>query len=514
MSSPASDQFSIVDRRRRELVLGASSAALTTLAGCGGGGGGKSSPQVVDPAVAPIVAPPSRPDPGGPLLPIVPLDEGTLGPDGIRRFHLVVQAGTTQFRSGVSTTTLGYNGGFLGPALRLRAGERTSIHVVNKLAEASTVHWHGLFLQAEADGGPHQAIAPGAEWSADFIVDNPASTCWFHPHTHGETGRQVVTGLAGLLIVDDPTSPPAGLPETWGVDDIAIILQDKRFDANGQIDYVLTSSEELTGYMGDTLLVNGAVAPVWQAPAQWVRLRLLNGCNARTLEIRSSTTMPMVQIANEGGLLQTPAVRAAVTLAPGERAEILLDLSAATIGQEFSLLARTVSAGMAASVVTTDWTAVRTVITWPRQAKAIASVPSTLPARPSVVPPPSPTVRRFRLDGGMMGSLFTINGRSFDIGRIDMTVPANAIEQWSFFNATNMSHPLHVHGVRMSLLSRDGKQPAAFERGLRDTFVVESMQTVTVAVQTAALASASPLMFHCHILEHEDAGMMGQFITE
>jgi len=113
-----------------------------------------------------------------------------------------------------------------------------------------------------------------------------------------------------------------------------------------------------------------------------------------------------------------------------------------------------------------------------------------------------------------MGSLFTINGRSFDIERIDLTVPANAVELWSFVNATNMAHPMHVHGVRMSLLSRNDKPPAAFEQGLRDTFVVESMQTVTVAVQTATVASASPLMFHCHILEHEDAGMMGQFITE
>jgi len=442
------------------------------------------------------------------------MDEGALGKDGIRRFQLVVQAGTTHFRDGVNATTLGYNGTLLGPALRLRAGERTSIHVVNRLAEASTVHWHGLFVQAEADGGPHQVIAPGAEWSADFIVDNPASTCWFHPHTHGETGRQVVAGLAGLLIVDDPASPPAYLPETWGVDDIAIILQDKRFKDNGQIDYVLTSSEKLTGYMGDTLLVNGAIAPVWQAPAQWVRLRLLNGCNARTLELRSSAPMPMVQIANEGGLLQTPIARTTVVLSPGERAEILLDLSAKALGQEFSLLARTVSAAMTASVLTADWTAVRIVIALPRQAKAIASVPSTLPARPSVVPPPNPTVRRFRLDGGMMGSLFTINGRSFDIERIDLTVPANAVELWSFVNATNMAHPMHVHGVRMSLLSRNDKPPAAFEQGLRDTFVVESMQTVTVAVQTATVASASPLMFHCHILEHEDAGMMGQFITE
>ena len=112
-----------------------------------------------------------------------------------------------------------------------------------------------------------------------------------------------------------------------------------------------------------------------------------------------------------------------------------------------------------------------------------------------------------------MSSLFTINGRVFDMGRIDLTVPANTFEVWTFTNATAMTHPIHVHGVRMSLLARDGALPPASERGLRDTFVVQSMETVTVAVETAPVASPTPLMFHCHILEHEDAGMMGQFIT-
>mmetsp|Transcript_39104 Transcript_39104/g.91663 ORF Transcript_39104/g.91663 Transcript_39104/m.91663 type:complete len:164 (+) Transcript_39104:1323-1814(+) len=105
------------------------------------------------------------------------------------------------------------------------------------------------------------------------------------------------------------------------------------------------------------------------------------------------------------------------------------------------------------------------------------------------------------------------DGRSFDIGRIDFSVPANSVEVWTFTNATNMAHPMHVHGVKMSMLTRAGVAPAAYEQGLRDTFIVEAMQTVRVAVQTAAVASPSPLMFHCHILEHEDTGMMGQFTT-
>jgi blue copper oxidase len=149
----------------------------------------------------------------------------------------------------------------------------------------------------------------------------------------------------------------------------------------------------------------------------------------------------------------------------------------------------------------------------PRQPGAMASPPTRLPTAPAVSVATDARVRTFNLNGGMMGSPFTINGRRFEIDRIDLAVPAGAVEIWRFVNATGMAHPMHVHGVRMSLLSRDGAQPAAHEQGLRDTFIVDAMQTVSVAVQTPLVASSVPNMFHCHILEHEDAGMMGQFIT-
>ena len=178
--------------------------------------------------------------------------------------------------------------------MRLRTGQKTTIRVQNNLGEVTTTHWHGLVVPAAVDGGPHQAIAPGAAWEASFTVANSASTCWYHPHLHGSTGRQVASGLAGLLIIDDSAVPASALPGTWGVDDLALVLQDKRFTASGQIDYVLPASEQLTRYMGDRLLVNGAFGPVWQAPQQWVRLRLLNGCNARTLTLRLDNSVPML----------------------------------------------------------------------------------------------------------------------------------------------------------------------------------------------------------------------------
>lgn len=502
------------DLTRRGLLLGAAGASLAHFAGCGGGDGGTGSTGASASATPPLVYPIGSQG-AGQTLPTVPLDEGVVDSAGVRTFLLAVQPGTTQFRSGINASTLGYNGALLGPALRLRSGERTLIRVRNGLGELTTVHWHGLILSAEVDGGPHQPVAPGTHWDANFIVSNPASTCWFHPHAHGTTGRQVVSGLAGLLIVDDPASRQSTLPSTWGIDDLALVLQDKRFTTSGQIDYTLTASDRLMGYMGDSLLVNGALATVWQAPRQWVRLRLLNGCNARILTLRLGKSVAMLQVANEAGLLATPVKRSSVALAPGERVEVLVDFSDVANGQEIPLVAGSAASGMGmgGASTTLEVIAMTIRVSLPKQPNAIATPPVGLVAAPSVVASAGATVRSFNLGGGMMGSPFTINAKPFDIGRIDFTVPANAVEIWSFFNATSMAHPMHVHGVRMSLLARDGATPAAHEQGLRDTFIVDSMQTLTIAVQTPATASLSPLMVHCHILEHEDAGMMAQFIT-
>jgi FtsP/CotA-like multicopper oxidase with cupredoxin domain len=287
------------------------------------------------------------------------------------------------------------------------------------------------------------------------------------------------------------------------VDDLALVLQDKRFTAAGQVDYTLSASDRTNGYTGDTLLINGALAPVWQAPKQWVRFRLLNGCNSRTLALRMGSSLPLLQVANEAGLLAAPVARQSVTLGPGERAEVLVDFTDVPSGQELPVYVSSGAGagagaggmGMGGTPAATEVQAMTVRVSLPKQASAMASPPSALPAAPAVVAVPGAA------------------NRNFDISRIDFSVPAGSVEVWTFTNSTNMAHPMHVHGVKMSMLTRAGVAPAAYERGLRDTFVVEAMQTVRVAVQTAASASPSPLMFHCHILEHEDTGMMGQFTT-
>jgi blue copper oxidase len=474
MNSALTTASKRIDERRRALLLGAAGASLAQLSGCGGGGSSMMSQGIsaalLDPAAS---AAAER------SLPIVQQDIGLADGSEERQFTLTAQRGGSQLLSGVDTPTQGYNGALPGPALRLRTGERTTIRVRNDLDEITTVHWHGLVVPAEVDGGPHQPIAPGASWEVNFTVANPASTCWFHPHAHGSTGRQVVSGLAGLLIVDDGTVAPTALPDTWGVDDLVLVLQDKRFTADGRIDYTLTAIDQLVGYAGDRLLVNGMFGPTWRAPRQWVRLRLLNGCNARILVLRLSDLAPMLQIANEGGMLAAPLARSTITLAPGERAEVLVNFGNAHAGQVTRLLASTAGGGMGmgtgmgmgmgmgmgtgrgtGAAADNEVTALTMRVDLPPQPGAMPSPPTRLSPAPAVLGGAGAPVRTFSLDGGMMGSPFTINGRRFDIGRIDLAVPSGAVEVWRFVNATGMAHPMHVHGVRMSLLSRDGITPA------------------------------------------------------
>ena len=144
-------------------------------------------------------------------------------------------------------------------------------------------------------------IHPGATRTVNFTVDQPAATCWFHPHTHGKTGSQVMMGLAGLVLLEDEESAKLPLPKTWGQDDIPVILQDKRLGKDAQIEYRLDVMSAAVGWFGDRMFTNGAQYPQHLAPRGWLRLRFLNGCNARSLNLAASDNRPLYVIASDGG---------------------------------------------------------------------------------------------------------------------------------------------------------------------------------------------------------------------
>ncbi len=433
-------------------------------------------------------------------------------------FRLEAQMGRSSFadpaRANQPAQTWGFNQPFLGPTLRLSTGQVTRAEVANALDEPISVHWHGLLVPGEADGGPHQPIAPGDSWRPELDLTQPAATAWYHSHVHGATARQVMMGLAGVLQIDDGRDDDRGLPATYGVDDLTLVIQDRRFDSRGEFDLSLSMPDRMMGFLGDTILINGQIGATAVVPRGLVRLRLLNGSNARIYPMAFADRRPMHLIATDSGYLDQPETLTSLILSPGERAELLVDFSD---GTDIALVsAQNPNRGMMGR----GGGGVFTVLPF--------AVDDTLPVRITSLPddlggsrPDASAAnlpwRRISLDmpmgmGGMFsrkGRLFSINGASFDMGRINMTLTRGAVERWSVA-AHMMMHPFHIHGVRFQVLSENGAPPHPQNTGWKDTVLINGSADLLVRFDQTA-DHATPFMYHCHILEHEDGGMMGQF---
>ncbi|MGV3487596.1 MAG: multicopper oxidase family protein [Tuberibacillus sp.] len=428
-------------------------------------------------------------------LPIPPLLQDQNPDPNKGEFQLTVQKGTMEFFTDKKTATLGYNGNYLGPVIRVHRGEEVSVNVKNNLDESTTVHWHGLEVDGEDDGGPHNAIKPGKTWHPHFTVDQPAATLWYHPHIMGKTGEQVYKGLAGLFYIDDNQSDQLQIPKTYGVDDIPLVVQDKRFNKDGSLDYNLSMSDQMMGFQGNTNLINGAVNPYLNVKAGKIRLRLLNGSNARTYDFRLSRHLTFDQIASDGGFLAQPVAMNHLTLAPGEGAEIVVDFSSLKDGDKISLFDQTTKL-MNFNIKGA-----------PTKSEAL---PNKLADIPKMDPNKAVVTRQFIMQG--MGNTVNINGKQMDMNRIDEAVHWHDTEIWEIsVNSSTMgamAHPFHIHSTQFQILDRNGQPPAANEMGWKDTVLVQPGETVRVI---ATFNHPGIFMYHCHILEHEDLGMMGQF---
>jgi blue copper oxidase len=252
-----------------------------------------------------------------------------------------------------------------------------TVDIHNTLAEETTLHWHGL--PGEVDGGPQGIIKAGGTRSVTFTPNQRAATCWFHPHQHGKTGHQVAMGLAGLVLIEDDESRLLRLPKQWGIDDVPVIVQDK--NADGQIDYQL---DERGGRLvwRYTLLTNGAIYPQHAAPKGWLRLRLLNGCNARSLNFAASDKRPLYVVASDGGLLPEPVKVSELPMLMGERFEVLVDISD---GKPFDLVTLPVSQmGMAVAPFDKPHPVLRIQPLLVAASGTLPDTLTTLPALPSL----------------------------------------------------------------------------------------------------------------------------------
>ncbi|WP_414839172.1 multicopper oxidase family protein [Carnobacterium sp. TMP28] len=438
----------------------------------------------------------------GNKLPIPPLLEDKNPENGKVEFDLTVQYGETEFFEGHKTETLGYNGDYLGPIIKVNKGDEVKINVENSLNEMTTVHWHGLEVPAEMDGGPHQTIAPNSTWNPYFTINQPAATLWYHPHLLGKTGEQVYKGLAGLFYIEDEKSKNLNLPKDHGVNDIPIVVQDKQFTKDGDIPYELDMRDTMNGFMGDTVLINGAINPELDIKNELVRLRILNGSNARTYDFSFSDNTPFYQIASDGGFLEESIEMDDVTLAPAERAEILVDFSDYKVGDK---------------VTFKDANNNLMTINIVEESNQELSIPKKLVDIPKYDRKDSLRSRDFVMSG--MGPMVAINGKQMDMDRIDEELKINELEEWVITNEStggmgmmsSSSHPFHVHGVQFQIIERNGETPALNEQGWKDTVMVKNNEEVTVLV---VFKEKGLFMYHCHILEHEDSGMMGQFTVE
>jgi bilirubin oxidase len=436
--------------------------------------------------------------------------------NGEKVFNLTVQQGEAEILPGKRAKTWGYNGSFLGPTIRAHTGDRVRLNVTNHLGETTTVHWHGMELPAAMDGGPHQVIEPGKSWQPYWTIINQAATLWYHPHTMGRTGEQVYQGLAGFFIIDDENTDALSLPREYGVDDIPLVIQDKIFDSNGRFVFPREHQAITAGLLGDTILVNGTYAPYLEVPAKLVRFRLLNGSAARRYNLGFSDHRAFQQIATDGGLLEAPVERTRLLLAPGERAEILVDLSNTKgpimlISYSFADGENAVQNAIQEQLTggTDEGQQFNILELRPSMGTfAVENISSVLNTIERFDEQDAVTTRRFVLEA------FTINGKRMDHGRIDQIVKTGDVEIWELTNNSPIYHPFHIHGVQFQILDRNGMAPPAYEQGWKDTVIVTPEESVRLMMRFPEYSDPNlPYMYHCHILTHEDMGMMGQFVV-
>jgi suppressor of ftsI/bilirubin oxidase len=432
---------------------------------------------------------------------------------------------------------------FINPVLRARTGAALRIKLWNGLDETSIIHWHGLKVDSNNDGHPHYAVPGGATYDYNFTVANRAATYWYHPHPHHLTGKQVYLGLAGLFIVEDDEelALQSALDLQFGGSDIPLVLQDRRFDGDGQLVFAPTREERSSGLLGSEVLVNQTPRPYFLAATRVYRFRILNGSNARLFRLafrHGEQLLDYQVIGTDGGLLDKPHTVKEAFLAPAERVDVLLDLRRAQPGDALTLVSLPFDAmhleaeahgghdqhaahGAAGQMpYAPDGTAldllriqVRHRVPYERQ------VPQALsriePAATGAGKPRIITLDQSR-------GAWRINGLTYDHNATPIVVKRGTTEVWEIRNAArSMPHPMHIHGFQSRMLSRSGspdqqKRLAVTDTGLattdlgwKDTFLTWPGETVRVVTDFShPFLGDQVYMVHCHNLEHEDGGMM------
>jgi suppressor of ftsI len=503
MSIQNSEETSVKDTRqqpsfkRRKVLYGLAGGALLPLVGCGGGGSGMGGTTMGSTASASNVVVPT----GGTFKAPTPLTN-TSSSAGTFAATLTAKPASAQIAVGTATTVWAFNGTSPGPMIDVKEGDTVSIVFSNQLAQASTIHWHGLPVPASQDGNPMDTVPAGGSRTYTFTLPmGSAGTYWFHPHPHETSHQQVYMGLAGCFIVRPAVDPLAGMTER------IMMVTDLRLDANNQI-AANTMMDDMNGREGDQLMVNGVKQPVIAVqPGATERWRIVNATNARYLRL-SLQGHALSVVGHDGGLVEQAHVVTEMLLAPAQRVELVVQTSTSA-GQSYTFQALAYNRGtmgMAATPVDINLLTLSTTLSG---VAAAFPIPTTL----RVIPPMASPVRTqtivLKETMGMgMSNQFLINNQVFDPARVDLITNLNDTEDWTIENLGDMDHPFHIHGTQFQLVSstRAGTVSAPGYRAWIDVINVRSKETVRIRIQQTMLGKR---MFHCHILEHEDQGMMG-----
>lgn len=443
-----------------------------------------------------------------------------------KSFTLSIRDTFMQLRSGNQTITSGVNGAtFWGPTLFMNKGDTVRMTVINKLNDSTTVHWHGMHLPAVMDGGPHQIIPPGTVWQPYWKVTNQAATLWYHPHLHEMTQEQMTKGVGGFIIIRDEQEAALKLPRTYGVDDIPLVFTSRRYTNANQ--FVTANSA-----YGDYLLANGVHDPEVTLPKQFVRLRILNAEIERAYNIGFSDNRKFYLIATDGGLINAPLELTRLRLGVGERAEILVDLSGGAVGSSVELKAYNAgqvfgfpggepgTTGQFGSLLNNkDFTMLKITI-GAATANAITSIPQALVNNTYWTINDAKVSKSTMVTGGQPGpppgTPFSFDHKLFSFSRMDNTVTLDDTVRWTVMNNRIFGHSFHIHDVMFNIVARNGSAANVgnWEQGWKDVVYLPLGESVTFVAKFDDYADTShPFMYHCHFGNHEDEGMMGQFIV-
>jgi len=504
---------------------------------------------------------------------------------------------------GPANTLTEIPGSYLGPVMRFEKGQKIRINLHNQLDEPTVAHWHGLHVPAEQDGHPLYAIDKGETLVYEFEMLNRASMNIYHPHPHNTTAKQVYHGLAGAILVNDDEERRLELP--GGEYEVPIVIQDRLFDANNQLQYVRQMHDRMMGFYGDRILVNGRPDFKLDVASRAYRFRILNGSTARIYKLawddgHSDTSIPVTVIGTDGGLLETPVNKPYVMLAPGERLDVWADFSGRKVGSQLVLRSRSFSGvlpGMAERMMTgkhggddqphgggghrmgmgMHGSALPVGSDYPIFTVRVTKNISDSPALPNKLS----TIKHYTLgdtanpnkpvpiaisEGPMR---MVLNGRPYAYNDIQPSerIPFNTVQLMEIFHAHGghggdkaqgegghrmgmgmrhsndsgdgspkmggmggggmgmmmaMAHPIHLHGQYFQVFSRtvsnsDSQSYASvkdgfIEGGWKDTVLVMPGERVKIIKPFQDFKGL--YMYHCHNLEHEDMGMMRDFLVE